>query len=87
MTSNHLEFSKLTYLVVVWFYLNQPAEYNTVLNLLTTIYFPWTDILILALQRDGELITPNGNTELQIGDRLSLLGRVSCLEKAEDYFQ
>ena len=32
------------------------------------------DVLILALRRDGELLIPHGNTRLELGDRLTLVG-------------
>lgn len=45
------------------------------------------DLLILALERSGELITPNGNTRIEIGDNLSVLGQIECINEAERIFQ
>ncbi len=45
------------------------------------------DVLILALDRDGEYLIPSGDTQLEAGDRLSLLCKVSCLENAESFFR
>ena len=44
------------------------------------------EVLILALNRDNEYIIPDGDTELARGDKLSLLGKFSCLDKAEEIF-
>lgn len=44
------------------------------------------DLLILALERAGELITPNGDTQIEIGDNLTVLGEVNCIEEAERIF-
>jgi CPA2 family monovalent cation:H+ antiporter-2 len=32
------------------------------------------DVLVVSLRRDGELLVPHGNTRLEIGDRLTLVG-------------
>ncbi len=45
------------------------------------------EVLILAMYRDGEFVIPNGDTELSRGDRLSLLGSYSCLERAREIFE
>lgn len=45
------------------------------------------EVLILALHREGEFIIPTGNTQLESGDKLSLLGKVSCIEKAIQIFR
>ena len=44
------------------------------------------DLLILALYRENEFLIPNGDTELALGDRLSLLGKYTCIERAEEIF-
>jgi Trk K+ transport system NAD-binding subunit len=44
------------------------------------------DLLIVALQRNGEFIIPTGYTELERGDKLSLFGNNDCLEQALGIF-
>ena len=44
------------------------------------------DLLIVSLQRNGEFLIPTGSTKLENGDKLSLLGTLSCIEKAEAVF-
>jgi Trk K+ transport system NAD-binding subunit len=44
------------------------------------------ELLIVALQRNGELIIPTGSTQLERGDKLSLLGKTPCVEKALEIF-
>jgi Trk K+ transport system NAD-binding subunit len=44
------------------------------------------EVLILALHREGEVLIPAGDTRLERGDRLSLLGEVSCIEEAMRVF-
>ena len=39
------------------------------------------DLMILAVRKDGQLIVPNGDTKLEWGDQLTLLGPVECVEK------
>jgi cell volume regulation protein A len=45
------------------------------------------EVLILALHRNGEYLIPTGDTYLEPGDKLSLLGQISCLERATQYFR
>ncbi|MDH5606639.1 MAG: cation:proton antiporter [Anaerolineae bacterium] len=40
------------------------------------------DLLVVALQRQGEFIIPTGNTQIEKGDKLSLLGTFTCIEQA-----
>lgn len=41
------------------------------------------DVLVLALRRNGELIVPRGNTQLEIGDHLTLMGSLEAVEEAK----
>jgi Kef-type K+ transport system membrane component KefB/Trk K+ transport system NAD-binding subunit len=43
--------------------------------------FP-TDLMILAVRKDDQLIVPNGDTRLEHGDQLTLLGPYSCVKKS-----
>lgn len=45
------------------------------------------DVRLLTLRRNGELIMPGGDTRLQEGDVLSLVGAESCLEEARRIFR
>ncbi len=38
------------------------------------------DVLIMALHREGELLIPHGNTRLNEGDRLTLVGSCECAD-------
>lgn len=40
------------------------------------------DLMVLAVRKDGQLIVPNGDTRLDHGDQLTLLGPYSCVEKS-----
>lgn len=40
------------------------------------------DVLVLALHRDGEVVIPHGNTRVEVGDRLALVGSLDSLETA-----
>jgi len=44
------------------------------------------DVLILALRRRGEVLVPNGDTRIEQGDHLSLVGSLECTEAARDMF-
>ncbi|MFZ6027361.1 MAG: monovalent cation:proton antiporter family protein [Chloroflexota bacterium] len=44
------------------------------------------DALILALRRSGELLVPHGNTALEYGDVLTLVGSSECIQAAHDLF-
>ena len=41
-------------------------------------------VLILYVHRDREHLIPSGNTELRVGDRLTLLGPPSAIQEVED---
>jgi Kef-type K+ transport system membrane component KefB/Trk K+ transport system NAD-binding subunit len=45
------------------------------------------DLLIVALQRENEMIIPTGGTELEKGDRLSILGKLACIEVSKIIFE
>ena len=45
------------------------------------------DLLIVSVQRDGEFLIPTGDTQLENGDKLSLLGTIPCLERAQVFFE
>jgi Kef-type K+ transport system membrane component KefB len=44
------------------------------------------DLLVLALRRDGELLIPHGNTRLDCGDHLTLVGSLDAIETARHMF-
>jgi Kef-type K+ transport system membrane component KefB/Trk K+ transport system NAD-binding subunit len=44
------------------------------------------DLLIVSLQRNGQFIIPTGDTRLENGDKLSLLGTLPCIDKAQTLF-
>lgn len=44
------------------------------------------DVLVLALRRNGELIIPHGNTELECGDHIALAGSLNSIETAREIF-
>ena len=44
------------------------------------------DVLILALHRQGEVLVPNGDTRIEQGDNLSLVGSLECTEAARVMF-
>ncbi len=52
-------------------YLDQP---------LRKLDFP-DGMMILAVRKEGQLIVPNGDTQLEHGDQLTLIGPYSCVEK------
>ncbi len=52
-------------------YLNTP---------LRELVFP-PDLMVLAVRKNGQLIVPNGDTRLESGDQITLLGPVECVEK------
>ena len=39
------------------------------------------ELLILSIGRDGELIIPHGNTRLELGDRLTMVGTITDLDE------
>jgi trk system potassium uptake protein TrkA len=45
------------------------------------------DLVIVGLKREGQFIIPTGNTQLEKGDQLSLLGNLSCIQRAEAIFE
>ena len=40
------------------------------------------DLMVLAVRKDGQLIVPNGDTRLALGDQLTLLGPYTCVENS-----
>jgi Trk K+ transport system NAD-binding subunit len=44
------------------------------------------DVLVVALRRNGELIIPNGDTNLECGDHLTLMGSLQHLQDAREIF-
>ncbi|HSF79833.1 MAG TPA: cation:proton antiporter [Anaerolineales bacterium] len=44
------------------------------------------DVLVLALRRNGELIIPRGNTQLECGDHLTLAGTNDSVDTARQMF-
>lgn len=44
------------------------------------------DVLILALHRNGDIIIPNGNTRLELGDRLTIAGSLRSITTAHSQF-
>jgi len=46
---------------------------------LRQVEFPG-DLLILAVRRQGELVVPHGDTRLNAGDQVTLLGSCNCVE-------
>jgi len=44
------------------------------------------DVLVLALRRNGEVIIPHGNTQLECGDHLTLAGSIEGIQEAHSMF-
>jgi len=44
------------------------------------------DVLVSAVRRDGELIVPHGNTRLNPGDRLTLVGSIQAVDTVRQLF-
>jgi CPA2 family monovalent cation:H+ antiporter-2 len=44
------------------------------------------DLLVLALRRQGELLVPHGNTRLEEGDHLTLVGSLEFIEEGQRLF-
>lgn len=44
------------------------------------------NLVILAVRRDGELIVPRGDTQLEYGDHLTVLGSKDCIEDSKLLF-
>lgn len=42
------------------------------------------DLLIMALRREGELMVPQGNTVLNAGDHLTVVGSLECVERSRE---
>ena len=38
------------------------------------------DLLVLAVRREGELVVPHGDTRLNAGDQVTILGGCDCVE-------
>ncbi len=53
-------------------------------KLLSEIELPG-DLLVVALRRNGELVIPHGDTRLEYGDRLTLVGSIECIEGARRF--
>jgi len=45
------------------------------------------NVLILALNRNGDVIVPHGNTQLELGDRITIAGTLENVEKARKQFK
>ena len=45
------------------------------------------DVLVVALHRRGELIVPHGNTRIESGDHLTLMGSLEHIETARPIFE
>jgi CPA2 family monovalent cation:H+ antiporter-2 len=45
------------------------------------------DVLILALRRNGELLVPHGDSVIEAGDHLTLVGSLSCINEARNIFR
>jgi Kef-type K+ transport system membrane component KefB/Trk K+ transport system NAD-binding subunit len=50
---------------------------------LRQVEFPG-DLLVLAIRRDGELMVPHGDTRLNAGDQITLVGSCNCVEIARE---
>jgi Trk K+ transport system NAD-binding subunit len=57
-----------------------PAYYGKTLN---SINLPG-DLLVMAVRRDGKLMVPQGSTEVNPGDHLTLVGAVECVERSRE---
>lgn len=57
-------------------YLNQPLK---------EVEFP-SDLLVVAVRKEGELIIPRGDTVLIAGDYVSVLGSKNCVDETRDLF-
>ena len=57
-------------------YLNKPLK---------DIEFPG-DLLVVAVRKEGELIVPRGDTVLQMGDQLTVLGSNDCVGNTRNLF-
>jgi Trk K+ transport system NAD-binding subunit len=44
------------------------------------------DLLVLALRRNGELLIPHGDTSLNCGDYLTLVGSIDAIDTARQMF-
>jgi Trk K+ transport system NAD-binding subunit len=40
------------------------------------------DLMVLAVRKGGQLIVPNGDTRLEMGHQLTLLGPNTCVENS-----
>jgi Trk K+ transport system NAD-binding subunit len=45
------------------------------------------DMLVLSIRREGELMIPRGNTILEIGDRLTILGDLNIMPDIEEWLE
>lgn len=44
------------------------------------------DVLVLAISRDGELLVPHGNTRIELGDRITLVGSQEWIHPVQEMF-
>jgi Trk K+ transport system NAD-binding subunit len=44
------------------------------------------DVLVLALRRNGDVLIPNDGTSIELGDHLTLIGSLECIEAARGIF-
>jgi Trk K+ transport system NAD-binding subunit len=42
------------------------------------------DVLVLSLRRDNNVIIPDDSTKLELGDHLTLIGSLECIESARN---
>jgi CPA2 family monovalent cation:H+ antiporter-2/trk system potassium uptake protein TrkA len=45
------------------------------------------NLLVLSIGRNGEIIIPHGNTQVELGDRLTILGNIEDLLEAERWLE
>jgi Trk K+ transport system NAD-binding subunit len=53
---------------------------------LMDLNFP-SDVLVLAVRRDEELLIPHGTTKLEAGDHLTILGNIESLPEIEELLE
>lgn len=67
----------------VWEVRIESLEYSG--RILREIRLPG-DVLVLAISRSGELLVPHGNTRIEQGDRLTLVGSVEWMHPVNELF-
>lgn len=45
------------------------------------------DVLVLAIRRAGELLVPHGNTQIELGDRITLVGSQEWMRPVQEMFE